>query len=61
MTSSSFDYNRIQRYIPIAGDINTKVPFAYQATRGFIAVANSIQMAFAESYINGLEIPDSAL
>ncbi len=51
----------IQSYIPIVGDLNTKKPLAYQATRGFIAVANQVQMAFAESYIHGLELPDSAL
>lgn len=60
MTVVSIDQN-IQRYIPIIGDINTKRPLAYQTTRGFIAVANMVQMAFAESYMNGLEIPDEAL
>lgn len=60
MTSLSIDQS-IQRYIPILGNINTKKPLAYQVTRGFILVANLIQMAFAESYIHGLEIPDAAL
>jgi cyclopropane-fatty-acyl-phospholipid synthase len=60
MTSLSSNQS-IQRYIPIVGDINIKKPLAYQATRGFIAVANMVQMAFTESYMNGLEIPDSAL
>ena len=60
MTSLSSDYS-IQSYIPIIGDINTKRPLAYQTTREFIKVANLVQMAFAESYINGLEIPDPAL
>jgi cyclopropane-fatty-acyl-phospholipid synthase len=60
MTSLSINQS-IQRYIPIVGDINTKKPLAYQATRRFIAVANVVQMAFAESYINGLELPDVVL
>jgi cyclopropane-fatty-acyl-phospholipid synthase len=60
MTSLSIDQN-IQRYIPIFGDINTKRPLAYRATRGFVFFANLVQMAFAESYIHGLEIPDTAL
>ena len=51
----------IQNYIPIVGDIHTKKPLAYQATRGFITVANGVQMALAESYTNGLEVPDSVL
>ncbi len=60
MTSLSIDQS-IQRFIPIVGDLHTKTPLAYQATRGFIKVANLIQMAFAESYIQGAEIPDAAL
>jgi cyclopropane-fatty-acyl-phospholipid synthase len=60
MTSLSIDQG-IQRYIPIIGDINTKKPLAYQVTRGCILIFNLIQMAFAESYIHGLEIPDTAL
>ena len=51
----------IQDYVPIVGNIHTKTPLAYQATRGFITAANSIQMALTESYINGLEVPDSVL
>jgi cyclopropane-fatty-acyl-phospholipid synthase len=60
MTSLSINQS-IQRYIPIVGDINTKNPLAYQTTRRFIEVANVVQMAFAESYINGLELPDVVL
>lgn len=60
MTSISSNFS-LQSYIPIIGDLNTKKPIAYQATRKFIAVANMVQLAFAESYINGLEIPDAAL
>jgi cyclopropane-fatty-acyl-phospholipid synthase len=60
MTSLSIDQG-IQRYIPIIGDISIKRPLAYQVTRGFILIFNLIQIAFAESYIHGLEIPDTAL
>lgn len=51
----------IQKHIPIVGDISIKSPFAYQATRGAIALFNTLQMAGAEAYINGLEVPDSEL
>jgi cyclopropane-fatty-acyl-phospholipid synthase len=51
----------IQKHIPIVGDINIKSPLAYQATRGAVEVVNTVQMAVAEAYINGLEVPDSVL
>ena len=51
----------IQKHIPIIGDINLKSPLAYQATRGMINVFNTLHMAFAEAYINGLEVPDFIL
>jgi cyclopropane-fatty-acyl-phospholipid synthase len=51
----------IQKHIPIVGDISIKTPFAYQATRGAVEVVNTVQMAVAEAYINGLEVPDSVL
>lgn len=60
MTSVSTGLN-IQRYIPAVGDINVKIPLAYKATRGIVQVVNAVQMAVAESYINGSEIPDSVL
>ena len=44
----------IQKHIPIVGDINIKSPLAYQATRGAVEVVNTVQMAVAEAYINGL-------
>jgi cyclopropane-fatty-acyl-phospholipid synthase len=51
----------IQKHIPIVGDINIKSPLAYQATRGAVEVVNTVQMAVAEAYINGLEVPDPVL
>ncbi len=48
----------IQKHIPLVGDINTKSPLAYQLTRGTVEIANTLQMAVAEAYINGLEAPD---
>lgn len=51
----------IERFIPIVGDINVKSRLAYLATRGAVKAVNIIQMAIAESYINGFEMPDSAL
>jgi cyclopropane-fatty-acyl-phospholipid synthase len=60
MTSVSTGQD-IQRYIPAIGDINVKNPLAYKATRGIVQVVNAVQMAVAESYINGVEVPDSVL
>jgi cyclopropane-fatty-acyl-phospholipid synthase len=51
----------IQRHIPLVGDVNTKSPIAYQATRIANAAFNAISMAGAEAYINGLETPDPVL
>ncbi|AVH64345.1 SAM-dependent methyltransferase [Nostoc sp. 'Peltigera membranacea cyanobiont' N6] len=51
----------IEKYIPVVGDINIKSPLAYQVTRGAVEVVNTVQMAVAEAYINGLEVPDSVL
>jgi cyclopropane-fatty-acyl-phospholipid synthase len=60
--SSEQDIQRyIQRYIPVIGDVNVKNPLAYQATRGVVKVVNAVQMAVAESYINGFEVPDAVL
>ena len=61
MTSLSNDGYDIQRYIPAIGDIADKTPFAYAATRGMTEVVNGVQMAIAEAYINGLELPDPML
>ncbi|MBE9199767.1 MULTISPECIES: class I SAM-dependent methyltransferase [unclassified Nodularia (in: cyanobacteria)] len=58
---NSNQLQEIEKYIPLIGDINIKTPFAYQATRGAVEVVNTVQMAIAEAYINGLEIPDSTL
>lgn len=60
MTASTL-LQEIEKYIPILGDINIKIPLAYQATRGAVEVVNTVQMAVAEAYINGLEVPDSVL
>lgn len=51
----------IEKYIPVVGDVNLKIPFAYKATREVVEVVNTAQMAVAEAYINGLEVPDSVL
>lgn len=51
----------LEKYIPLVGDMNIKTPLAYTATRGAVEVVNTIQMAVAEAYINGLEVPDSVL
>lgn len=58
---NSNQLQEIEKHIPLIGDINNKNPLAYQATRGAVEVVNTVQMAIAEAYINGLEIPDSSL
>ena len=51
----------IQSHIPVIGDIRAKSPWAYRVTRGAVGVANVAQMAFAEAYIHGLELPDPVM
>ena len=51
----------IQYHVPVIGDIHAKSPLAYRATRGAVKVTNFAQMAIAESYINGVEVPDVVL
>ena len=58
MTSSNV-FSGVQNYLPIVGDMSLKSPIAYKATRLMAGVFNLTQMALAEAYINGLEIPDS--
>jgi cyclopropane-fatty-acyl-phospholipid synthase len=50
-----------QRYIPIIGDISNKSTAAYKITRLAAQTVNMVQMGVAESYVNGLELPDPAL
>lgn len=50
-----------QYHIPVIGDIHAKSPLAYRATRQVVEVANVVQMALAEAYINGVEVPDPVL
>jgi cyclopropane-fatty-acyl-phospholipid synthase len=59
--TSSLPRRNIQYHIPVIGDIHAKSPVAYQATRAAVQVVNVVQMAFAEAYINGLEVPDPVL
>ncbi|PSN19517.1 SAM-dependent methyltransferase [filamentous cyanobacterium CCP5] len=49
------------KHLPLTGDINTKAPLAYKANRAVSRVFNAAQMAFAEAYVNGLEVPDSVM
>lgn len=59
--SSSTALQSIEKHIPIVGNIHTKSPIAYGATRLAVSAVNAAHMAVAESYINGLEVPDSVL
>ncbi len=58
MTSTNV-FSDIQRHVPIVGDMTLKDPIAYKATRLMARAINATQMALAEAYINGLEIPDA--
>ena len=60
MTATSV-FTDIHKHVPIVGDMTVKSPLAYKATRLMAGALNLVQMAFAEAYINGLEIPDSVL
>src|SRR4028119_1815131 len=59
--SSSTVLQSIEKHIPIVGDVHTKSPIAYGATRLATSAVNTLHMALAESYINGVEVPDSVL
>lgn len=58
MTSNTV-WSGIQTHLPLVGDMAIKDPIAYKATRLMAGVFNVAQLAMAEAYINGLEIPDS--
>jgi cyclopropane-fatty-acyl-phospholipid synthase len=45
-------------YQPSAENMTVQSPITYKATRLMASVVNVTQMALAEAYINGLEIPD---
>ncbi len=60
MTSGT-TFSDSQNYLPTSGNLNSQSGFAYKLTRGITAIATATQMAVAESYIHGLEIPDSLL
>jgi cyclopropane-fatty-acyl-phospholipid synthase len=51
----------IQKYIPLVGDVTHKNQIAYRITRTAASTVNTVQMAVAEAYMNGVEIPDAAL
>ncbi len=54
-------FKRLQNHVPVVGNINYKDPLAFHATFGVIKTVNMVQMLIAEAYMNGIEIPDSAL
>ncbi len=58
---SSAARSGIQHHIPVVGDIHDKSPLAYAATRGAVRLTNLVQMAFAEAYVHGMELPDPVM
>jgi cyclopropane-fatty-acyl-phospholipid synthase len=62
MKSRTFDSSSdIDRFVPRSYSPESDSSFGYRVTRLMATAMNNAQMAFAESYVNGLEIPDSAL
>lgn len=59
--NSFISYPDIENHIPLVGNVHTKTPIAYGATRLAVSAVNTAQMALAEAYINGLELPDQVL
>jgi cyclopropane-fatty-acyl-phospholipid synthase len=57
--TSKYPLSAVEQHVPIMGGMNAKTTIAYKATRLMAGVFNATQMALAEAYINGLEIPDS--
>ncbi|MBE9076104.1 class I SAM-dependent methyltransferase [Romeria aff. gracilis LEGE 07310] len=52
-------FSDVQKHIPITGDMSSKSSIAYKTTRLMAGALNRSQMALAEAYIGGLEIPDA--
>ena len=60
MTSKT-TFSDSQKDLPAVGNLNSQSGFAYKLTRGITAIATASQMALAESYIHGLEMPDAVI
>lgn len=58
MTSENL-FPTIENRVPKIADLPLQSPLAYKAERLLAGAFNATQMALAEAYINGLEIPDS--
>lgn len=52
-------FSGLQKHVPVMGDMSLKSSAAYRATRLVAGAFNAAQMALAEAYVNGLEIPDA--
>jgi cyclopropane-fatty-acyl-phospholipid synthase len=51
----------VQRNFPQQQELKVKSSIGYKVERSIASILNATQMTMAEAYINGLEIPDSAL
>jgi cyclopropane-fatty-acyl-phospholipid synthase len=61
MKSRTFDSSSdIDRFVPRSYSPERDSSIGYRTTRLMATAMNNVQMAFAESYVNGMEIPDSA-
>jgi cyclopropane-fatty-acyl-phospholipid synthase len=58
-TASSDTASDLDQFRPTLSSRALTRPLGYQATRLLAGVLNSTQLAMAEAYINGIEIPDS--
>jgi cyclopropane-fatty-acyl-phospholipid synthase len=61
MKSRTFDSSsEIDRFVPRSYSPKKDSSIGYRATRLIATAMSNVQMTFAESYVNGMEIPDSA-
>jgi cyclopropane-fatty-acyl-phospholipid synthase len=51
----------VQRNFPQQQELRVKSSIGYKVERSIASLLNATQMTMAEAYVNGLEIPDSAL
>lgn len=60
MTSTNVIHH-FPNYLPVVGNLSDKSGLSYKLTRRITAIATASQMALAESYIHGLELPDAVI
>jgi cyclopropane-fatty-acyl-phospholipid synthase len=59
--TSDFTNNNFYKHVPLTEQLNSKNRLTSKSIRRIISVFNTVQIAFAESYLNGLEVNDRLL